>query len=198
MDEQPQRDLRPPWSRTDRAVPRRIVRPLQQFLHQEIAGGLVLLAATLGALVWANVDSGGYLDLWATEITVTVGDFVVVEDLKHLVNDGLMAIFFLVVGLEVKRELVVGELSGRQAALLPFFAALGGMVLPAAIFVALVVAGEHERVDQILEVEQPHLVLPRERRADRDGQAVEFLAPVGRPRHDPTAVGEQPPGRPVL
>ena len=141
MDEQPQRDLRPPWSRTDRAVPRRIVRPLQQFLHQEIAGGLVLLAATLVALVWANVDPGGYLDLWATEITVTVGDFVVVEDLKHLVNDGLMAIFFLVVGLEVKRELVVGELSGRQAALLPFFAALGGMVLPAAIFVAIVVAG---------------------------------------------------------
>ncbi|WP_217913291.1 Na+/H+ antiporter NhaA [Miltoncostaea marina] len=142
MDEQPpHRDLRPPWSRTDRTVPRRLVRPLQQFLHQEIAGGLVLLAATVAALIWANADPGGYLDLWTTEVTVSVGDFVVVEDLKHLVNDGLMAIFFLVVGLEVKRELVVGELSGRQAALLPFFAALGGMVVPAAIFIAIVLAG---------------------------------------------------------
>lgn len=110
-------------------------------MHLEAAGGIVLLAASIAALVWANVATASYQDFWTTEVTVRVGDFVVVEDLQHVVNDGLMALFFLVVGLEVKRELTVGELSGRQAALLPFFAAVGGMVLPAAIYL-LVMAGQ--------------------------------------------------------
>lgn len=132
---------RPPWSRTQRLVPRRVVRPLVDFLHLEVAGGLVLLVATLIALIWANVAAGSYIDLWGTEVVVSVGDFTVTEDLQHVVNDGLMAIFFLVVGLEVKRELAVGELSTRQAALLPLFAALGGMLLPALIFLG-VMGGE--------------------------------------------------------
>ena len=132
---------RPPWSRTQRAVPRLVLRPVQEFLRLEASGGLVLLVATLAALVWANAAGASYQDLWSTEVTLRVGDFTVVEDLRHVVNDGLMALFFLVVGLEVKRELAVGELSGGRAALLPAFAALGGMVVPVVIFLA-VMGGE--------------------------------------------------------
>ena len=110
-----------------------MLRPIQRFARLEQAGGLVLLAATVAALVWANVAAGSYAEVWGHEIDVgPVG-----EDLQHLVNDGLMAVFFLVVGLEVKRELAVGELSGRGAALLPLVAALGGMVVPALLFVAV-------------------------------------------------------------
>ncbi|MEQ8912619.1 MAG: Na+/H+ antiporter NhaA, partial [Pseudomonadales bacterium] len=127
--------------RTDRALPRRIVRPLQQFMHQEISGGLVLLAAVAIALLWANIAPGGYEAFWDRAVSVTVDDFTFTEDFGHLVNDGLMAIFFLVVGLEVKREIAVGELSSRQAALLPLFAAVGGMVVPALIFLGLTGGG---------------------------------------------------------
>ena len=126
-----------PWSRTQRPVPRLVLRPVQDFLHLEAAGGLVLLVATIAALVWANVDSGSYQDFWSTEVTLRIGSFSEVENLQHVVNDGLMAIFFLVVGLEVKRELAVGELSTREAALLPLFAAVGGMVLPAIVFLGV-------------------------------------------------------------
>ncbi|MFP5451657.1 MAG: Na+/H+ antiporter NhaA [Thermoleophilia bacterium] len=135
--------VRAPWSRTDRPVPRRIVQPMQQFMHLEISGGLVLLAATAVALIWANTAAGGYEAFWSREITVAVGDWSLTKDLGYVVNDGLMALFFLVVGLEVKREIAVGELSTRQAALLPAFAAVGGMVVPAAIFL-LVTAGGPE------------------------------------------------------
>jgi NhaA family Na+:H+ antiporter len=135
--------VRAPWSRTDRPVPRRIVQPMQQFMHLEISGGLVLLAATAVALIWANTATGGYEAFWSREITVAVGDWSLTKGLGYVVNDGLMALFFLVVGLEVKREIAVGELSTRQAALLPAFAAVGGMVMPAAIFL-LVTAGGPE------------------------------------------------------
>lgn len=131
-----------PWSRTERLVPRRVLRPLQDFMHLEVSGGLVLLAFTALALIWANVAPGSYDDVWSTELSLRVGDYTLTEDLKHLVNDGLMTIFFLVIGLEVKRELVTGELSNRQAALLPAFAALGGVVLPAAIYLAVAGGGE--------------------------------------------------------
>lgn len=118
-----------------------MLRPLQEFLRLEASGGLVLLAATIAALVWANAAGGSYEDLWSAEATLRVGGLSVTEDLRHAVNDGLMALFFLLVGVEVKRELAVGELSGRQAALLPAFAALGGMVLPALIFLAVTRGG---------------------------------------------------------
>jgi NhaA family Na+:H+ antiporter len=106
-------------------------------MHQEAAGGIVLLAATIVALVWANVDFSGYEHVWETEFTLTIGDFSIAEDLRHVVNDGLMTLFFLVIGLEVKRELTVGELSERKAAMLPAAAALGGMVFPALIYLAV-------------------------------------------------------------
>lgn len=123
-------------------MPRTIVRPLQEFLHWEAASGLVLLAATAAALIWANLSEGTYQDVWSTEISLRLGDDEVSQDLGHLVDDGLMALFFFVVGMEVKRELAVGELSDRRAALLPLFAAVGGMVAPAAIFLAATGGGE--------------------------------------------------------
>ena len=126
-------------------MPRRVVRPLQEFLRTEVSGGLVLLGASVLALLWANLATGAYLDFWSNELTLRIGDYAVTEDLQHVVNDGLMAIFFLVIGLEVKRELVTGELSSRQAALLPAFAALGGVVLPALIFIGLTGGGDEAR-----------------------------------------------------
>jgi NhaA family Na+:H+ antiporter len=126
-------------------VPRLVVRPLQQFSRLEASGGLVLLGASLAALVWANVAGGAYEDFWTTEVTLTVGDYRLQETLRDLVNDGLMALFFLVIGLEVKRELAVGELSTVRAALLPVAAAVGGMVVPALVFLAVIGDGEGAR-----------------------------------------------------
>jgi Na+:H+ antiporter, NhaA family len=140
-DAPPERPRRP-WSRTERPVPRLVVRPLQQFFRLEASGGLVLLAATVVALIWANVAGAAYDDFWTAQITVTVGDFEVQETVRDLVNDGLMAIFFLVIGLEVKRELAVGELSNLRAALLPVAAAMGGMVVPALVFLAVMGGGD--------------------------------------------------------
>jgi Na+:H+ antiporter, NhaA family len=135
----PPQGVRPPWSRTGRPVPRRVLRPIRQFMRLEVAGGVVLLAASVIALLWANLATGSYESFWATDVTLSVGDWSRTEDLLHVVNDGLMTIFFLVIGLEVKRELVLGELSSRQAALLPTFAALGGVIVPALIFTAMTV-----------------------------------------------------------
>jgi Na+:H+ antiporter, NhaA family len=111
-------------------VPRRPA-PLSDFLHDESAGGAVLLAATLAAVAWANLAPAGYTALWTRPL-----DLGIELDLRHWVNDGLMALFFFVVGLEIKRELVVGELRDRRAAALPAIAALGGVAFPAAIFFA--------------------------------------------------------------
>ena len=121
-------------------MPRVVVRPLQDFLHWEASGGLLLLAATSVALVWANVAFASYEDLWSTEVRMQIGSWEFQQDLLHIVNDGLMTLFFLVIGLEVKRELAVGELRTRRAATLPVLAAAGGMLLPAGVF-ALVTLG---------------------------------------------------------
>ncbi len=136
-------EVRPPWSRTGRPVPRRVLRPIREFMRLEVAGGMVLLAAAVVALRWANLATGSYEAFWGAELTLSVGDWSHTEDLLHVVNDGLMTIFFLVIGLEVKRELVLGELSSRQAALLPAFAALGGVVVPALIFTAMTAGAGH-------------------------------------------------------
>ena len=90
------------------------------------------------ALIWANSQwSAGYQDFWHTQITLWVGSWNIEMTLSHFVNDGLMALFFFVVGLEIKRELVTGELADRRAAALPAIAALGGMVVPAGLFPVL-------------------------------------------------------------
>lgn len=133
---------RRPWSRSDRPVPRVVVRPLREFLRWEASGGVVLLLATLAALVWANLAVGSYEGLWAERVRLEVAGVSVDQDLRHLVNDGLMTLFFLVIGLEVKRELVVGQLRTRRAALLPAFAAAGGIVVPALVYLAATGGGE--------------------------------------------------------
>ena len=116
----------------------RLVGPLLRFMHVEAAGGIVLLAATLAALALANSPlSEDFLALWTTKVGFSWGEFEMRYSLKHWINDGLMGIFFFVVGLEVKRELVLGELRDPRRAALPFAAALGGMIAPAALYLAL-------------------------------------------------------------
>ncbi len=134
----PQASRRPIWLHSDRFLARNLGRPVMRFLHIEAAGGILLLAGTVAALTWANSPwSASYRDLWATEIAVDVGGHLVAEDLRHWVNDGLMALFFFVVGLEIKQELVTGHLARFREALLPAVAALGGMVVPALIYAAI-------------------------------------------------------------
>src|SRR5919202_3177263 len=115
-----------------------IVRPFQEFANRASSSGILLIAAAIGALVWANSPWGAsYSGLWETKLSIGLGGFSIEKDLTHWINDGLMALFFLVVGLEIKREILVGELSSPRQAALPVAAALGGAVLPAAIYVAL-------------------------------------------------------------
>jgi Na+:H+ antiporter, NhaA family len=118
-------------------------RALREFLATESAGGVLLLVATATALVWANSPwQDSYDTLWHTSARIGIGGHELDLDLQHWVNDGLMALFFLVVGLEVKRELLLGELRDRRAAMLPVFAAIGGMVVPALLFFALNPSGQ--------------------------------------------------------
>lgn len=116
----------------------RLVQPIARFLHVESTSGIVLLAVTAAALVLANSPwADQFLSFWKTPIGVQIGSFRFVHSLKHWINDGLMAIFFFVVGLEVKREVVAGELRELRMAALPIAAALGGMAVPAAIYLLL-------------------------------------------------------------
>src|ERR687890_566231 len=116
----------------------RIVRPFQDFAHKQSSGGILLIIATSVALIWANSPWGeSYVALWHTKLSVGVGDFSISKDLTHWINDGLMAVFFLVVGLEIKREVLVGELSSIRNATLPVAAAVGGATVPALIYLSL-------------------------------------------------------------
>jgi NhaA family Na+:H+ antiporter len=116
------------------------------FVQSEVSGSIMLLACTLIALVWANSPwAGVYDDLLHTYLGVSWGDAAFKLSLHHWINDGLMVVFFFVVGLEIKRELVVGELSSFDRASLPVAAALGGMVVPAVLFTALNFAGDGSR-----------------------------------------------------
>jgi NhaA family Na+:H+ antiporter len=142
----PHPGIRPPWSRSDRPVPRRILRPLQEFLATSTASGTLLLVAALLALVWANSPWGSTYDrLWSMPAEIHLGDWVIGEDLRHWVNDGMMTLFFLVVGREIKREFLTGELQEFRAAALPVVAAIGGMIAPALIYLALNAGGEGAR-----------------------------------------------------
>ena len=125
-------------------VERKVILPAQQFIHTETVGGIVLLAAALIALAWASSPwSPSYHHLFE-EIypALDFGVLEIRESLKHWINDGLMVTFFFVVGLEVKRELVCGELSSLKRAALPVVAALGGMLVPAAIYYAINFSGD--------------------------------------------------------
>jgi NhaA family Na+:H+ antiporter len=111
---------------------------LRDFIATESAGAILLAAGAFIALVWANSPwSESYETLWTTRFGFNLGNMTLELDLRHWVNDGLMAIFFLVVGLEIKRELVDGHLSSRRTAIMPAVAALGGIVVPALIYLAI-------------------------------------------------------------
>lgn len=119
-------------------VHRRIVKPISEFIGSQASGGIILLVCTIVALVWANSPWGDvYRDLWHIEFSVAFGGQVLVLQLHVWINDGLMAVFFLLVGLEIKREFLVGELSNVRNAMLPIVAAVGGMVVPALLYVLL-------------------------------------------------------------
>ena len=132
------------WIGSERRLARFIGRPVARFLHVEAAGGILLLIATAAALIWVNVASGSFERFWSTEISFVFGDFELSEHLLDWVNDGLMTVFFFVVGLEIKREMVTGQLRDRRAAMFPVIAALGGMVVPAGIYLSLNLGGVGE------------------------------------------------------
>lgn len=119
----------------DSYVTRRVLLPAQDFIHRSGVSGALLVAAAAMAIIWANSPwRHAYHSLWEQSVTIGIGKAVLTKSLHHLINDGLMAVFFFVVGLEIKRELVHGELSSRERALMPVIAALGGMLVPALIY----------------------------------------------------------------
>ena len=128
---------------------RRIGRALppygEEFVTVEALGALALLAATVAALVWANVAPTSYADVWHHHLDLGFAGLDLDLTRAHWVTDGLMTVFFFVVGLEIKRELVLGELRDRRAAALPVLAALGGMVVPAVCYLAVNAGGEGAR-----------------------------------------------------
>jgi NhaA family Na+:H+ antiporter len=116
----------------------RVLAPFQRFVQTESASGLVLLACTAFALAWANSPwAASYEHLWETELTLALGPWTSHTTLHHLINDGLMAVFFFLVGLEIKREMLAGELASIRQAALPIAGALGGMVVPALLYASL-------------------------------------------------------------
>jgi len=121
-----------------RRVVRRVFRAFREFARLEAAGGLMLMGAALIALVWANSPWASlYDELWHTPVSVGFGELSLSHDLHWWINEALMVVFFFVVGLEIKRELLVGELSSVRKAALPVLAAVGGMLVPALLYLAL-------------------------------------------------------------
>ena len=120
----------------------RLSAPFQRFLAIQAASTILLLLATVSALAWANSPWGGsYAQLWHTKLAFSLADAKVSLSLEHWVNDGLMVLFFFLVGMEIKHEIAHGELSSRERAMLPVFGALGGMVVPAGIYASLHAGG---------------------------------------------------------
>ena len=113
----------------------KILRPFQRFFRTQASGGIVLLVCVVVAIAWANSPWEEYYNkIWHTDFTIGIKDFILTQSLHFWINDGLMAIFFFVVGLEIKRELIIGELASFRKASLPIGAALGGMIIPAVIY----------------------------------------------------------------
>lgn len=117
---------------------RRIIYPLQKFIQAESFSGILLMLVTLVALAWANSPwADTYVDTWNTPLTIAFGEFGLTKAAILWINDGLMAIFFFVVGLEIKREMLMGELASLKNAAFPVVAAIGGMLVPALIYAFL-------------------------------------------------------------
>ena len=122
---------------------RNIAAPVRDFLNTETAGALALLGAAVAALVWANSPwSDSYESFWTTTLSIRVGDEAIALELREWVSEGLMAFFFLVVGLEARREFDMGSLRERHRITLPVFAALGGMVVAVLIYLAFNAGGD--------------------------------------------------------
>lgn len=128
-----------PWERTFK----KISTPFEHFLHAQTTTGLILVIMTVLALVLANSPlAESYAHFFHMKIDFNVGPWTLSHTLHHWINDGLMAIFFFIIGLEIKREITVGELSNFKVALLPILAAIGGMIFPALIYLAINSGGE--------------------------------------------------------
>jgi Na+/H+ antiporter NhaA len=121
---------------------RNLAAPIRSYLYTETGGAIVLAAATIAALIWANVSFSSYDDLWTGMLSFQFSGHVLETDLRGWINSGLMALFFLVVGLEAKRELDLGELRERRRLAIPVLASLGGMGCAAAIYIAINAGGD--------------------------------------------------------
>lgn len=120
-----------------------VINPLKRLKHDTVFASFVLLGVTVIALVWANSPfAHSYHELWETHMALSFGDLKLDQNLHHWINDGLMAVFFFVVGLEIKREVLYGELSDIKKAGLPIIAAFGGMIVPAVIYLMYNVSPE--------------------------------------------------------
>jgi NhaA family Na+:H+ antiporter len=126
-----------PWLRSERPTPRLVARPLEQFLRLEAGSASLLMAAAVAALVWINLAPGSYEDFWSTKLAIDLGALQLEQDLLHIVNDLLMAVFFYVVALEVKREVLFGSLRERASASVPIAAAVGTMLGGAVVYLAV-------------------------------------------------------------
>jgi NhaA family Na+:H+ antiporter len=128
-----------PWEKTFNKV----ATPFEHFLHAQTTTGIILMFMTVFALILANTPlTETYTHFFHTKVDLTVGSWSLSHTIHHWINDGLMAIFFFIIGLEIKREILVGELSNIKVAILPILAAIGGMVLPALIYYSINAGGE--------------------------------------------------------
>ena len=128
----------PVYIASNKPLARLVARPVREFLRVEAAGSILLLLAAATALIWANSPwASSYDALWHAHLVIDAGPLYLDESIQHWVNDALMVIFFFVVGLEIKYELVNGDLRDPKTAALPIIAAIGGMVVPAALYLAL-------------------------------------------------------------
>jgi NhaA family Na+:H+ antiporter len=134
--------IRAPWERTFE----KILTPFEEFIHRQTTGGMVLMGAAILALILANSGwASAYQHLVHLPASVGIGDWGIRKTLHHWTNDGLMTLFFFVVGLELKREMLVGELANPRYAVLPILAAIGGMLVPALIYAVFNAGGDGAR-----------------------------------------------------
>ena len=118
--------------------PTSLITPFQQFTALEASAGIVMFIAAITALLWVNlIGLESYENIWKTKLTIGITSFSIDETLHFWINEGLMAIFFFVVGLEIKRSMILGDLSSLKKSAFPIMAAIGGMLIPAAIFIVL-------------------------------------------------------------
>lgn len=126
------------WSESDLFIPRRVVRPVLRVMELEASGAVSMVVAAILALIWANSPWGElYVRLWEAPVALTLGGTHLIDlSAREVVNDGMMTLFFFVVAMEIKRELMFGALRDRKTAALPIIAAAGGMLVPALIYIA--------------------------------------------------------------